>query len=78
MQNENIIENQIKEFGSLVNDIDIKLNEEIKARILYKNCPLCESSNISESVIGDCSKHTLYNPKIPSKMQWMNCEDCLH
>ena len=78
MQNENIIENQIKEFRSLVNDIDIKLNEEIKARILYKNCPLCESNNISESVIGDCSKHTLYNPKIPSIMQWMNCEDCLH
>ena len=54
------------------------MENQIDARILYKNCPLCESNHISKSVIGDCSKHELYNPKIPSIMQWMNCEDCLH
>ena len=54
------------------------MDNQIVERILYKNCPLCRSKNIYESVIGDCSKHDLYNPKIPSKMQWMNCEDCLH
>lgn len=56
-----------------------KLTENhIDARILYKNCPLCESDKISKSAIGDCSKQQLYNPKLPSKMQWMNCEDCNH
>ena len=47
-------------------------------RIIYKNCPLCESINIKKSVIGDCSKQSLYNPIIPAIMQWMECEDCLH
>jgi len=51
---------------------------QIDARILYKNCPLCESDKISKSAIGDCSKQQLYNPKLPSKMEWMNCEDCNH
>ncbi len=51
---------------------------QIEARILYKNCPLCESNNIINSVIGDCSKQRLYNPIIPPMMQWMNCEDCHH
>ena len=54
------------------------VEEHIEARILYENCTLCESKNISKSVIGDCSKHFLYNPKIPSMMQWMNCNDCKH
>ena len=50
--------------------------EEI--RILYKNCPLCESNNISTSVVGDCSQQELYNRIIPTIMQWMDCEDCQH
>ena len=51
---------------------------QIDARILYKNCPLCESDKIINSAIGNCSKQWLYNPKLPTKMQWMNCEDCNH
>lgn len=51
---------------------------QLEARILYDNCPLCESNNISKSIIGDCSKHQMYNPKIPSEMQWMKCWDCQH
>ena len=47
-------------------------------RILYKNCPLCESSNFHKSVVGDCSEQQLYNPIIPPEMQWMDCEDCQH
>ena len=54
------------------------LKNQIEARILYENCPLCESKNFSKSVMGDCSNHELYNPKIPPLMQWMNCEDCRH
>ena len=51
---------------------------QIEARILYKNCPLCESNNIIKSLTGDCSKHVLYNPVIPAIMQWMDCQDCKH
>ena len=54
------------------------IENEIDARILYKNCPLCESDKISKSAIGDCSNQWLYNSKLPTIMQWMNCEDCNH
>ena len=56
--------------------IQPKPMEEI--RILYKSCPLCQSNNISKSVVGDCSKQSLYNRIIPPIMQWMDCEDCQH
>ena len=45
----------------------------VEARIPYNNCPICESNNISNSVVGDCSKQLLFNPIIPSIMQWMDC-----
>ena len=56
--------------------IQPKPMEEI--RILFKNCPLCQSTNISKSVVGDCSQQRLYNRIIPPIMQWMDCEDCQH
>ena len=48
------------------------------ARILYKSCPLCESTNFTKSLRGDCSKHPLYNPIVSRTMQWMECKDCKH
>ena len=44
------------------------IENQIDARILYKNCPLCESDKIINSAIGNCSKQWLYNPKLPTKM----------
>ena len=70
----NQMENQIAEAKKLVDAV----KGNVEARILYENCPLCESNNIIKSVIGDCSKQRLYNPIIPTIMQWMNCEDCHH
>ena len=70
----NQMENQIAEAKKLV----AAVKGNVEARILYENCPLCESNNIIKSVIGDCSKQRLYNPIIPTIMQWMNCEDCHH
>ena len=52
--------------------------KQTDARILYESCPLCESKNFVKSTLGDCSQHELYHPKVPPKMQWMNCEDCKH
>ena len=56
---------------------NLEVNQK-EARILYKNCPLCESNNIINSEIGDCSEQRLYNPIIPPEMQWMDCQDCHH
>lgn len=74
MQVENQLKNQIAEAKTLLSAV----KEKVEARILYENCPLCKSDKIIKSVIGDCSKQRLYNPIIPTKMQWMDCEDCHH
>ena len=74
MKAKNLIENQLAEAKELVTSVEAHST----ARILYKDCPLCESNNIRKSVIGDCSKQFAYNPIIPTKMQWMDCENCRH
>ena len=74
MQVENQLKNQVAEAKKLLSAV----KEKVEARILYENCPLCKSDKIIKSVIGDCSKQRLYNPIIPTKMQWMDCEDCHH
>ena len=58
--------------------VENSLKNQIEARILFKNCPLCESNKIKKTIVGDCSKHKLYHHKISPVMQWMNCEDCNH
>lgn len=50
----------------------------MEMRILYECCPLCDSEFISKSLVGNCSKHLLYRPEIPSEMQWMDCSECKH
>lgn len=50
----------------------------MNARILYKKCPLCDSDRFRLRTVGDCSRHTLYKPVIPPKINWMQCETCLH
>lgn len=47
-------------------------------RVLFTRCPLCESEKITNIVIGDCSNHPLYNNAINPKIQWQQCNDCLH
>lgn len=47
-------------------------------RILFESCPLCESKNITNVVVGDCSNHPLYNKAINPKIQWRLCNDCFH
>lgn len=47
-------------------------------RVLFTRCPLCESEKITNIVIGDCSNHPLYNSAINPKIQWQQCNDCLH
>jgi len=53
-------------------------NENMLERILYANCPLCESTKFLNGVIGDCSNHPLYNKELNPIMQWRQCSDCFH
>ena len=50
------------------------MNERIK----YKDCPLCESKNISPHKAGNCSAHALYNPQLNPTINWSKCSDCGH
>ena len=54
------------------------MDENVKVRVPYEACPLCGSTRIIKSVVGDCSEHPLYQPSLPAKMQWMDCEACAH
>lgn len=54
------------------------MNSTLICRIPFEECPLCSSTKITKSIVGDCSKHRLYHPSLPSKMQWMDCEACGH
>jgi len=47
-------------------------------RINYECCPLCNSRHLANSVVGDCSKHPLYDAAISPKMQWIDCSECRH
>lgn len=47
-------------------------------RVQFDECPLCGSTEIIQSVEGDCSKHPLFQSNLPSRMQWMDCEVCAH
>ncbi len=47
-------------------------------RINYKSCPLCDSASFYPIYRGDCSKHKLYKPELPTLMQWMECTECKH
>jgi len=47
-------------------------------RILYRNCPLCDSANFLLHASANCSLHKLYDPIIPSQINWMKCDDCAH
>jgi len=47
-------------------------------RVLYEGCPLCSHSVFVDYFTGDCSKHPLYQPALPSQIRWKQCGKCLH
>ena len=50
----------------------------MEERIIYTDCPLCESKSISFYKTADCSNHPLYNSKLKSTVTWNKCSDCGH
>jgi SAM-dependent methyltransferase len=49
-----------------------------EARVAYAACPLCDSKDMSEAQLADCSRHPLYRSEIPPQMRWMRCGACGH
>ena len=47
-------------------------------RMLFEQCPLCDSKEFRALRTADCSKHPLYHPTISPTMTWMRCETCAH
>lgn len=47
-------------------------------RILYSQCPLCETPDIVPHRDADCSRHSLYQPQLNPTMVWMECKACGH
>lgn len=47
-------------------------------RVLYSECPLCESKNFRHIFTGDCSANSRYQPPLDNSIKWNRCTDCLH
>ena len=52
--------------------------QKIPDRVIYEQCPLCDSKSIQNLLTADCSKHKMYNPSISPTVNWRYCEDCTH
>ncbi|WP_395667036.1 tetratricopeptide repeat protein [Methylocella sp.] len=48
------------------------------SRTPYVACPLCGGENIPLVLGADCTRHALYQPALPSVMNWRECGDCGH
>jgi 2-polyprenyl-3-methyl-5-hydroxy-6-metoxy-1,4-benzoquinol methylase len=59
--------------------LSINLDSEIKTeRILFSECPLCESKEIVKHKIGNCFNHPLYHKSFNQEITWMQCSECKH
>lgn len=47
-------------------------------RTPYEACPLCNAKEFHESKTASCLGHALYDPRLPSIMRWLECNDCRH
>jgi hypothetical protein len=47
-------------------------------RVLFSNCPLCDSPTLTDFIKADCSRHPLYHSSISPIMRWKRCANCAH
>ena len=47
-------------------------------RTPYQTCPLCFSPSFAFLRSADCSRHSLYDPRLPPILTWVACNDCGH
>jgi protein O-GlcNAc transferase len=48
------------------------------ARTPYDACPLCDHEDATDLGWADCSRHALYDPRLPRAMRWLSCDGCAH
>ena len=46
--------------------------------IPFEACPLCGSPDFRLLTSADCSRHALYDPRLPPILDWMRCAACAH
>lgn len=47
-------------------------------RVLYEQCPLCDSTDIPHQIEAKITSHALYKPQLPPTMKWRGCSSCGH
>src|ERR1700760_2293521 len=47
-------------------------------RILYSECPLCDSSEIVPLATVDCTAHPMWRKPLEPTMSWVTCNHCAH
>jgi 2-polyprenyl-3-methyl-5-hydroxy-6-metoxy-1,4-benzoquinol methylase len=50
----------------------------IEARVPYRACPLCEGRELRFFGEADCTPHPLYDPRLPTRIRWLECRACKH
>lgn len=49
-----------------------------QARIPYERCPLCDGTESTVVMVGDCSRQPNYRAPLPTEMRWLQCVQCDH
>jgi SAM-dependent methyltransferase len=47
-------------------------------RVLYRACPLCQSTEIHQLVVVNCTGNATWREPLEPTMSWMQCENCQH
>ena len=47
-------------------------------RIPYDVCPLCGGGSFAALRSDDCTRHPLYRASLPGRIEWVQCQACLH
>jgi SAM-dependent methyltransferase len=50
----------------------------VQTRIPYEACPLCNSRDLAEEIVADCTGHPLYKPALAKTQRWLRCAACDH
>ncbi len=50
----------------------------MKERTLYTACPLCDSTELFDLCVADCTEHAMYKPSLSPHIHWRQCRSCQH
>lgn len=50
----------------------------MEERILFNECPLCDSKSLIDFATGNCSNHRTYHSSLSPVIKWKKCTACTH